>query len=149
MVYTLYCETVCDDSESDWVQYATVSLTPEDAAELLSYRDEWKRAATKNNRLCALEYFDYRAQYGRCEFDTLDESGDPVLKPGYWERFEGALHFSPERTAAETMCVTETGILWKAYLKYGGGQFETEKLDWDTLARIARGDEWEVMNHDD
>lgn len=135
---TLVCCTV-SAPEFGGYDYATLELTPKRARRLLGLRAVVALAKTVSDQFYAAEFWDYSVTYGKNANHDDDKLTD--LDSGEWGPMAADSRIRRGRTSAETVQVTDAGVLWTAYPKHGDGQFETVTLTWALLEAVARG-EW-------
>jgi hypothetical protein len=106
------------------------------ARRLLDFRAHYAAVKKFDERLYALEFFDGSVRYGD-RFENIHED----LEAGFWTdggARPGLAKRRKARTAAETMKITDQGILWSASDKHAGGEFETPELAWTDIEALAR-----------
>lgn len=130
----LICRTTAD---SYFYGFTWLELTPEVARRLLSYRTFFEQVRGHDGRLYCLEFFDNTVAYGKGFTSAAIED----VGSGCWQEVPGdpgLLAGWP--TCAETLKVTDSGVLWSASPKHSDGSFETEEIAWDDLDAAARGE---------
>ena len=132
----LICRTTAD---SGFYGFAWLNLTPELAQQLPSYRPVFAQVRSHNDRLYCLEFFDHAVDYGG-DFKDAKAAAGRDFEEGWWEVAGDPGLTGGWPTCAETMKVTDDGILWAAAPKHGGDYFETRLLTWEDLEAAARGE---------
>jgi hypothetical protein len=123
-------------AEADNWGVAELTIDAKLAKKLLSYRRQYARVKKFDERLYVLEFFDGTVRYGD-RFENIDDD----LEYGVWVNGgsdPGLL--TRYQTAAETMKITDYGVLWAASDKHVGGEFETPELSWEDIELLARGE---------
>lgn len=136
----LICHTTAGNSDFnslDEYNYATISISRGLAKHLLKFRAEWQRLRKLDDVLYCIELFDYKCLYG---------AASPLgLRPGkdddrwYHCAEDPQLDSDMSSTAADTVKITEDGVIWSASPKHGEGYFETPCLKWLDLEHLSRG----------
>lgn len=154
MTVTIYCQTSANSEyPDDSLEYARLVLDRATALTLLKYRDVYARTVTEAEfrnldaeRLYAVEFFDYRVDFGAFE-DAASPFDPTTMGYGEWYSFptrevapgDYADAFTTANTSYETMKVRADGVLWECGEKHGSSVYETEHLAWADVEAVAEG----------